>query len=381
MLCLARRHGVEPELAPPLQERLRDFVTGWIDRAGGAYHPDEWALRAEVLDCAHDVLQERADDGDASSVAAAIGRLNRYLGDRADITGLLDCHIQASLIADRHLANRAGRLQQLLDYIADLDQSPASRSVAVAAAARLQRALIDWNAVDGDVSVTLLTKLPDSLDIEPMIADCAAERLTQMSEKPTRALLELLASLDNRGKAPTSGPLVKVLEADKYVRAFIHRALEQRLLTDTGYFDGAIAFLLNADSAVVRARADDVLAACLRSRHPDLAPFVLASLRAPLARRLVERWAATLGTRDLVGDGLWCVRCLSRDGLPPKLQEQLLAAVRDYAGKLSQQDFERWYHDVQRELWPDGRAMWDWVVAEEAPRAWPRLWTNRGSGR
>ncbi|MGH3156770.1 MAG: hypothetical protein ACRDNF_09380, partial [Streptosporangiaceae bacterium] len=381
MLCLARRHGIEPELSPPLQERLRDFVTGWIDHPD-AYHPEEWALRAEVLDCAHAVLQERVGNRGAASVAGAIGRLNRYFDDRADITGVLDCHIQASLIADRRLADdRVNRLLWLLNHIADLARSPQMRHYAVDAAAGLQRALIEWDAVDGDVCVTVLTKLPDSLDIEPVIADRAAERLTQMSEKPSKALLELLASLDNRGKAPASGPLVKVLKADKYVRTFLHRALEDRLLTDTNYFEGSVAYLLEADSAVVGARADDVLAVCVQSRHPDLAPEVLVGLKAPLARLLVERWAATLGTRNLIGDGIWCVRCLSHAGLPSKLRDQLLAALRDYAAKLSEQDYDRWYRGVQRELWADGRVLWDRALTQEAPRARSRPRSSKGGSR
>lgn len=202
-----------------------------------------------------------------------------------------------------------------------------------------------------------------------------------MSEKPSRALLELLAGLDKRGKAPTSGPLVKVLEADRCVRTFTRRALEDRLLTDTRYFNGTVRLLLEAAPAVIRARLDDVLAACTESRHPYLAPVVLASLKSQLARLLVERWAATLGRRDLVGDGIWCVRCLDDDELPQKVQEQLLAAVREYARGLPAQDFERWYGGVMRELSPQGQAVWASVFTQQTPRARRNLWINRDGGR
>ena len=315
VLCLARRHGIEPELAPPLQQRLRDFVNGWIDRPGG-YHPERWALRAEILGFAHNELRHRANTGGVASVTGAIQRLNRYFADRADLSDPLDCHIQASLIAGAGQADRVHRLRRLLANIAHLAQSPTLAPVAATASAGLQQALMEWNAVDGDVAVTVLTELPSSLDVEPVIAGRAAKQLTRMSEKPSRALLELLASLDKRGKAPTSGPLVKVLEADRCVRTFTRRALEDRLLTDTRYFNGAVRLLLDATSAVIQARLDDVLAACTESRHPYLAPVVLASLKSPLARLLVERWSATLGTRNLVGDGIWCVQCLDYDELP-----------------------------------------------------------------
>jgi hypothetical protein len=380
LLCLARRHGIEPELAPPLQQRLRDFVSGWID-CPGAYHPDGWALRAEILDCAHDELRHRVNADGMANVTGIIRRLNRYFADRADLSDPLDCHIQASLIAGRGRADRVRRLRQLLADIAHLAQSPTPAPAAATASDGLQRALIQWDAIDGEVAVIVITELPDSLDIGPVIAERAAEQLTRMSEKPSRALLELLASLDKRGKAPTSGPLVRVLDADRYVRAFTRRAVEDRLLTDIRYFDDAVTLLTDASSAVIQARLDDVLAACVESRHPDLAPVVLTALKAPLARLLVERWSATLGTRDLLRDALWCIRCLEYGGLPQRVDAQLVAAVRGYARRLPPQDFERWYGDVKRELRPEARRVWGSVFAQEAPRARSHLWINRDGGR
>ena len=111
LLRLARRHGIELDLALPLQQRLRDFVSSWIDRPG-AYHPDGWALRAEVLDCAHDELRDRIAADGVASIAGAIGRLNRFFGDRADLSDPLDCHIQASLIADAGHGERRQRLRR-----------------------------------------------------------------------------------------------------------------------------------------------------------------------------------------------------------------------------------------------------------------------------
>jgi hypothetical protein len=380
LLCLARRHGIKPELAPPLQQRLRDFVGGWIDRPGG-YHPDGWALRAEILDYAHNELRHRVNTDGVEAATTAIRRLNRYFGDRASMSELVDWHIQASLLADQHQPGRVRRLRQLLADIAGLAQSPTMAKIAVTAAAGLQRALLDWNAVDGDVAVTILTDMPGSLAIEPVIADRAAEQLERMSQKPSRGLLELLASLEKRGKAPAAGPLAKVLAADEFVREFTRRALDDGLPTNFKYFDDTVGILLDADAAVIQARADEVLAALINSPSPHLAPIVLRSLKTALARALVARWADTLGTRDLVGDGIWCVRCLDNDQLPRKVEEQLLDAIRGYARLLPAQDFEKWYGDVKRKLPPELRAVWDSIFTqqEERPRSW--MWTNRDGGR
>jgi hypothetical protein len=269
----------------------------------------------------------------------------------------------------------------LLANLGTLAQSPGQERTAAAAAAGLQQALIEWDAVDGEVAVNVLTKLPASLNVAPVIAERANEQLTKMSAKPSPELLNLLASLDRRGKAPRSRPLVKLLEADRYVLAFTRRALEDRLLTDTKHFDGTVSLLREADYVVVKARLDEILTACLASRHPDLGPAVLGSVKAGLARLLVDRWAATLGTRDPVRDGLWCVQCLNDAHLPQKLADQLAAAVRDYARMLPRQICDTWYSDVRGELWPAMRPVWDELFVQEAPRGRHNLWINRDGGR
>jgi GTPase-associated protein 1, N-terminal domain type 2/GTPase-associated protein 1, middle domain len=388
LLCLARRHGIAPDLAAPLQERLRDFVSGWMDHPSG-YHPDRWALGPEVLRCAYGVLRERAIANGVRSVEEVIRRLNRYFGEHADLSDPLDCSIQASLIAAEDRTARVRRLRQLLANIRDLTASPALAPVAPAAATGLQRALIDWRAVDGEVAVAVLTELPDSLDIDEVISSRAAQELDHMSEKPTRELLELLTRLDQRGKAPTSGRLARVLAADTEVRTFIRRAHDRRARTDAGYAQDTVKVLCEADQAVVQARLDEVLSACLEAAHPQLGAVVLTSLKSPLPRLLAERWGRTLGARDPVADGAWCVHCLDYEYLPDKRKYQLTDALRDYAGTISQEEFDAWYDEVARRVGPHKLALWGWVFprdappaqdaprAQETPRSRMSLWRNR----
>lgn len=382
LLCLARRHGIQPELAPPLQHRLGDFVTSWIDHPA-EYHPDCWVLRAQILDVAHHVLRNRLAEAGLPGVANAIRRLSRYFADRADLTEPVDCYIQVSLITGLDRVARVRRLRQLLAGVSDLAQTQ-PRQAAVAAA-ELQRALIASDAIDGDVAVALLTKLPDSVDIEPMIAERAAGELTRMSAKPSSGLLDLLASLDRRGKAPKSGQLAKLLEADRSVQAFLRGAADDRLMTDTKYFNRTVAYLSDADAAVVRARLKQILAACRESRHPNLAPAVLASVKPGLARLLVETWANDMSHRELgrglVGDGIWLVRCLDDQHLPPKVAEQLEAAFQEFASRIPRRFADSWHADVRRELWPEQQQVWDDLFVPDAPRRRRNLWGNRDGGR
>jgi GTPase-associated protein 1, N-terminal domain type 2/GTPase-associated protein 1, middle domain len=383
LLCLARRHGIQPELAPPLQHRLGEFVTGWINHPA-EYHPDSWALRPQILNYAHDVLRDRMAEAGLPGVANAVKRLNRHFADRADLAEPLDCYIQASRIVGLDRAARVRRLTQLLDGVSDLAQTQPRR--AAVAAAELQRALIACDAIDGEIAVTLLTKLPDSVDIEPMIAERAAGQLAKMSAKPSSGLLDLLASLDRRGKAPKSGQLANVLEADRSVQAFLRGTADDRLMTDTKYFNRTVAHLGEADAAVIRARLKQILAACRESRNPNLAPAVLAAVKPGLARLLVDMWADSLVQRDLRGrdlvdDGLWLVRCLDDQHLPQKVAEHLEAAVRQFASQIPPQYADNWYADVRRELWPGQQQVWDDLFAQDAPRKRRNLWINRDGGR
>ncbi|HMD94429.1 MAG TPA: hypothetical protein VKG80_17505, partial [Trebonia sp.] len=265
--------------------------------------------------------------------------------------------------------------------IVRLAESPALAPAARAGAAGLQRALIDWRAVDGEVAVVVLTELPDSFDVEQAISARAAEQLAYMSEKPTRALLDLLDRLDKRGKAPSSDKLANVLAADKYVRTFLRRALEDRTRTDQVYFEGTVKVLRQADPAVIQARIDEVLDACLQARNPQLGAIVLASLKSPVPRLLVERWGRTLGTRDLVSDGRWCVSCLDYEDLPGRRQDQLAAAVRDFAGTLPEAELNAWYDEVARQVGPQKRDLWERVFPHDAPRSRINLWRSRDGGR
>jgi hypothetical protein len=379
LLCLGRRHGISPDLAA-LRDRLDAFVTAWMDHPG-RYHAEQWARRAEILDRAHDMLRDRVRAGGPQSVREAVRRLNRYFGERGDLADPLDCQIQASLVAEGGRAGHLDRLRRLLVPIADAAKSPAQAPAAAAAAASLQRALLEWNAVDAPVAVTLLTELPDSVGVEPAISSRAAEQLATMSEKPSPTLLDLLARLDKQGKAPASRSLADLLEADKYVQDFIRRANDDRTRLDVGYLDGTLKLLRQSSPPVIHARLDEVLAACLQASNPRLGAFVLAALKSPLPRLLVERWGCTLGSRDLVSDGLWCVSCLDYEDLPDRRHDQLAAVVRDFARTLPKEKFDAWYDEVARRVGPTKRDLWEGVFAQEVSRSRINLWRNKDGGR
>ncbi len=369
LLRLARRHGIEPELTPPLQQRLRSFAVSWIERPE-AYSPDRWALRTEVLDSVYDELHDRIAKDGVASVLSAVRQFFRYftpgLGDLSDP---LQCHFQAAAITALRGPERTARVHALLEQATQPQQ-----------VAGVQQALIAWDAVDPDEAVAVIAGLLSSADIEPMIAKIAMEQLTQASARPTPELLDLLIDLEQRGIAPASDPVTDLLAADKYIQAFIHGAADVELDADPRNFDRVVSLLRQAEDAVVRARLDSVLQACLDSQCRDLGGVVLTTLDSPLSLLLIQRWSSTLGSRDTVRDGVWCVNCLTYPNLPVKQQVQLSAAAREYASGLSEQNRERWYAEVRRCLRPDQYVVWESVFTSE-PRQRRKPWLNRSSGR
>jgi hypothetical protein len=379
LLCLARRHRIEPELTQPLmRRRLHDFAAAWIDRPEGS-HPALWALRAEILDSAHDQLRDRLMALGLDAVAHTVRRVNVHFGERADLEDPLDLHIQASLIAEGARAGHVERLRQLLGHVAVLARSPGGQAAAGTASAALQRTLVQWRAVDAEVAVTIVTQVPDSLEVLPEISDEAAKRLEHMSQKPTRELLDLLGRLDASGKAPPDGRLGRLVKNDQLVRAFLRRALDER--ADWAFVENTAALVGEADPEIVRIRLDDVLDACLRARHPQLGAAVLTKLRPPLAKQLVERWGQTIGARDLVSDGLWCVHCLDYEQLPEKREEQLSAAVRAYAKTLPADQFEAWYGEVAQQAGVVKRDLWESIFPGGGRHPHGGFWRSRDGGR
>jgi hypothetical protein len=204
--------------------------------------------------------------------------------------------------------------------------------------------------------------------------------LAQQSKRPTPELLNQLIGLEQRGIAPASGPLAALLTADRHIKAFIQGAVDVELNADPRNIDRVVSLLHQADNAVVRARLDSVLQACMDSPYPDIGGVVLTALDSPLALLLIERWSSTLGSKDTVRDGVWCVNCLTHSDLPVEWHAKLLAAAREYAARLGSQDLERWHAEVQQHLDPDQYAAWEFVFTSEQ-RHRGKLWINRSRGR
>lgn len=364
LLRLARRHGIDLEVAArPLRTRLHAFAVSLVDHPG-RYRPDRWALRDVILDCAHDELGDRMARNGIRSVRGVIGTLHPYFTDRADLSDDLDLHLQAAGIAALPSRERGDRLDGLLGVLAALPPGKAMTDTA----ARLQRALADWDAIDPDLAVTILDRMPRPATVAPEIAEAAASRLRWRAAKPDPELLDLLTRLNERGRLPQTAEIGSLAWADRQVSLFTSRAVQERITTDEKFFEGTIGVVASAQQSVVQARLDAVLGACLASPRSDLGSAVLSSLPGPLRGQLVSRWCDTLGSRDRVQDGVWCVACVASPDPDPLMKRhvtRIITAVREHAGQLPVKDRDSWFSGVQGRLTPDQRAVWKAIFSQE----------------
>lgn len=370
VLRLTHRHHIGLELSPPLQRQLHKFAVAWT-RDPTAWNPHGCALGAEVLDLAYGELRDQFALQGPKAMMDTLRGFSPYLADRVDEPDdPVYCQLQAATMAGLAGKKREARLRESLARIEQLRRDDPPK--ASAAAAGLQQALLQWDAVDTAMAVTVLTEMPAS-DIDPQVARYAIDYLDQAAQKPDLRLLEILANLDQFGKVPLSGRLADLLASDQVVRQFTERAVSDKIIR-TSYFNDTVRLVCEADPAVVALRADEILNALVASPHPELAGEVLIAFprgRSKAGRprpvsRLIDgmgKWLRSLDRLDDQADvALWCIRLLNYPDFrekQPDRHRRLADVLRTFDRSLDAEMSERWRVKVRRQLNPEQQPAWD----------------------
>ena len=361
LLRVARRHHIEPQL-PPLLERLRTFVIGWIDHPALDYSPADWALRDEILDIAHTELQVRLAERGLPEIMGTLKRLWKHFADRrGDPTDPLSCHLEVAAIRALPSEQRPSRLSAMLGQ--------AWRSPRAAdAMAGIQQALIDWRALGPTEARLVLLAMPATVSLAPQVIEITTAGLRHAAARPTAGMLDALAALDRRGLAPTEDPFPGLLDSDRYVLAFIEVSHGTRFQQDVSYARRNIGLLGRANPAVTRARLGPLVRACLEFSLPGLGAAVLGVLPDQLPRHFIDLWGRELGGEHAIRAAAWGVFWADDPQLPEKLSSLVATMIRDFGSALSPEDRERWFFDVQGQLGEEQAGTWAELAGYETAK-------------
>jgi hypothetical protein len=383
-LRLTERHGIRLELSAPLRRQLEKFAVIWTDQPG-AWDPRGWALCEEILDLAYQELRERFTSRGPGAVMDTLRAGWRYFADRVDEPDEpLHCHLQAAAIAATTGEPRLRQLGECLARITRLREPGQDPSRSLAAARHLQRALIEWQAVDTDVAITLLTEL-EAAEVTPEVTRYVDDYIAEATRAPDQGVLDLLASLHQLGWRPGTQDARRLLGAELAVREFREVAADERIMKDR-YLVEAAKLISGVEPQVLKLRAGMILTSLTTTPSPDLAAEVLS--RIPVKGKEIARHkpATTLialaGKRlhaapDLdrrVTGTLWCLRVLARlaeDDKQRKRCENLEQVLRGLAAALGKADLDKWRDEVSRRLRheaPDVRLEWDRLFAQDGAR-------------
>jgi hypothetical protein len=360
LLLLSGRHGIKPAL-PPLLDRLRAFAVDWVDHPARDYQPQGWALREEVLDLAHAELESRLAQSGAAGVIDALKRLWPLFADRsADLTDLLDLHVQVAGIRALSPQQRQARLSALL---AQARNGRAADTVL----AGLQRVLIEWRVLGPGEAVLVLLALPDTVSAAQEVVDRVVGEVGRVAARPAASALDALDALHRRGLAPRGGPFADLLAADANVRNFAEATRSARFGEDRPWTRQWMKCLIKTSPAVIHARRRLLLAACLEFPSASLGVFVLRDLPAPLPQALIDSWERELGGQQGLRAAVWGVHWAGHPALDT-LRPGMVARFRDFGSRLSPEVRERWLIEVQNELGPELAGFWAEITGQDTPK-------------
>jgi hypothetical protein len=288
-------------------------------------------------------------------------RLWRHFIDRpADLTELLDLHIQIAGIRALPADQRQARLAALL---AQAGNNPATE----AAMAGLQQVLLEWRALGPGEALLLLPALPGAVPVAPEVVEIAADEIRRVAAQPAAGTLDALGALHRRGLAPREKPFADLLAADADVWGFVEATRSARFRDDSSWARQWVKHIGRTSPAVVHARRRLLLEACLEFPAPWLGAAVLRALPAPMPRVLIDSWRRELGGRWALRAAVWGV-CWAGEPALDELRPRIVALFRDFGSVLSPADRDQWLLDVQRELGPEQARNWAEITGQESAK-------------
>jgi hypothetical protein len=370
LLRLARRHHIEPQLAP-LRDRLGGFVEDWIEQVRARhYRPAEWARREEILDLTHEELRGRLTQQGHAEVMPTIQLLSRHFADRpAELADPLDCHIKVALLLAGPSKERPARLRVLL-------REACSGPRPEAAVDRIQRILILWRGLGPAEALTVLAKLPPTVPVAPEVLDLAIDEIERGASRPTAPMLDGLAVLDRRGLAPTVKPVADLLAADLDVRGFVEATQNPQFQSDIAWGRKWVKRLSRVEPTVTRARLSMLLRACLNFPERGLGSPVLSALRSSQPKAFIDLWSRELRGSESVEAAIEGLCWYADPDLSDDLRSHVADTFLSFTSALDPSDRDQWVRLLHKSISPRGARIWAQITSQETTRP-HRPWRGR----
>ena len=363
LLRLADRHGVALQL-PPLLERLTEFVADWLSQPAIPYAPDQWVLRAEILDLAYDQLRAKLAVHGSEAIHEALSRLWHNFTDRdADLSDSLACHVQVLILSAQPKEVQLARLTDLLDNAQRSDDP-------TAAMAGVQSALVQWRVLGTGEAWLVASTLPDRVPLEPEVLRLTVAELKRTAARPTTQMLEVLRILDKRGVAPTVQPFPELLVSDKDIERFA--AIIRKHGFDPGSYNTGkyLNRLSKADPYVIRARMELLLRTCMEYDTSEVGAALLRVLPAAAVPWLVYGWARRLHGEQSFRYAAWGVSWYADDRIDEIPRWNIGQSISAFAANLAPDLQESWILGVLGQLDEELGNTFSALVGEQTKRRW-----------
>ena len=339
LLRLAGRHGVVLQL-PPLLERLTAFVAEWLSQPAAGFDPDQWVLRAEIMDLAYDELRARLQANGIQAVSDALGRLWCNFVDRdTDLSDPLACQVQVLALSTLTQEAQLAKLTHLLDSA----QRSADPGLALAA---IQDALVRWRILGRPEAWLVASVLPFPIRLDPDVVRLTVAELKLTLGRTTPQTLQVLRNLDKRGVAPADYPFPELITSDKDIERFTAIIRKHGFNPHSTNIRRYLRRLNSAEPEVLRARMGLLLRTCVECDTPEAGAELLCVLPDVAVPWLVNEWARGLHGEQGLRYAAWGVSWYAdaridetprwyigqsiiafRTSLPPDLQESWTLGV------------------------------------------------------
>jgi hypothetical protein len=361
VLRLARRHGItlEPP-SPAVAKFVTDFAWAWLD-SPHPQDPERWALRDRIIAEAMAELSQRyGEDPSKPSLRDTLRRFAPHFTGRAKPGDALYWPLEAATIKATAGERGIARLRELLTTTERLRRT--NPNAGHRAERALQQALLDWDAVDEAVALTLITTLAAS-QVNQGIYSHATSWLAKKVRHPD---LELLSTLNNLGdRVPDSPPeLAELAAGNRKVTQFISLAAGDKI-NEARTRNTAINAVCGADPVVVTLRAAEIVDTL--SRDQSLAADVFRHFppkrRSPvptLIAEVRERFGCLDELEAQVQCALWFFDIYMHPDIPEKWLSLMYDEFRKFQSASGAKNAEKWRAEARDRLQHDEELFrWD----------------------